>query len=135
MNTHLSKIRPTEWMLLATFATYLVVGRAWAKSDVDVNSSRVSSFLLVLAGICLLVIILGCWVIARRKCWFSIPLFLIAGLAQLYIVLFHDIGNETGKTNRGNDYNYYLLFIGCLALFMFELRIRSRIHSAQKLPN
>jgi hypothetical protein len=55
MNTHLSKIRPTEWMLLTTFATYLVVARAWAKSDVDVNSSRVPSLLLVLAGICLLV--------------------------------------------------------------------------------
>jgi hypothetical protein len=135
MNTHLSKIRPTEWVFLTVFATHILLSYVWAKSDVDINSTQVPSLWLVLAGTCLSVAILGCWVIARRKCWFSIPLFLIAGLAQLYIVLFHDIGNETGKPDRGNHYNYYVLFIGCLALFMFELRIRSRIHSAQKLPN
>lgn len=126
MNTPLTKIRPAEWVFLSILATYLVVVRAWAKSDVDVNSSQVSSLLLVLAGICILVTIFGCWVIARRKCWFSVSVFLIAGLVQLYIVLFHDIGNETGSSNRGNESNYYVVFIG-LALFVLELWIRSRI--------
>jgi hypothetical protein len=129
----LRNVRPTEWVFLAVFVLYLLVARAWTNAPPDPAASDVDELLWVLAAGCLFITVLGYWTTARRKCWFSFSLFLCGGTAQLYFVLFHDIGNETGTPNRGTASNYFVLFIACLGLFVLELMTRSRLRSKRKL--